>query len=145
VANLQPRGTPVGVTIFAYYYPNSPRLLPVPCTHFRKTTAYRLDVTTEILIHWVPDTVPLPAVNELGRFLDTPLHERAKIPMGHDRFDGLISSPWELDDRIARQDLEALFRVDDEERAEGLYALFCMALMDSPPPLDGTENAFISF
>jgi hypothetical protein len=38
-----------------------------------------------------------------------------------------------------------LFRIDYEERAEGLYALFYAGLTDNPPNHDATENAFISF
>ncbi|KAJ3502571.1 hypothetical protein NLJ89_g8823 [Agrocybe chaxingu] len=87
----------------------------------------------------------LATVNELGRFLDQPLHERAKIPADQYRFDSLISTPSQLDDMIGPQDLEKLFRVDEQERAEGLYCLFYSSVMDSPPPSDGTENAFISF
>jgi hypothetical protein len=44
------------------------------------------DVTTELLNHWVPKTVSIPAVGELSKYLGQPLHERAKIPLCESRF-----------------------------------------------------------
>jgi hypothetical protein len=128
------------VTLFAYCDPNSPRLSSVLCRH---TAAYPENVTLEILERWLPNTMLLPPVNELSRFLDTPLHERAKIPVDRYQFDSLTSNS--LDNMIQKADLHKLFRVDDQERAEALYRRASSALDNSPPPHDGTEHVFISF
>jgi hypothetical protein len=104
-----------------------------------------VDVTAEILGHWRPSAVSIPTVAELGRFLNKPLHERAKIPLDQYRFEALISNPMELYDIIQRRDVEMLFRIHDYERAEGLYTRFHPGLADSPPNNDATESAFHTF
>jgi hypothetical protein len=103
------------------------------------------DVTTEILKFWLPDSMSIPSVGELGRFLNRPLQERAKIPVDRYRFETLLPNPWQLNDRIEREDISTLFRIDDHERAEALSVAFFSGCMQSPPDDDATENAFISF
>ncbi|KIM44388.1 hypothetical protein M413DRAFT_24899 [Hebeloma cylindrosporum] len=148
----RPRASPVGddnhaakrpaskLTALSTYSTNSPRLSSLPC---RNATAYPRDVTVEILNHWLPDTTALPAVDELGRFLNTPLHQRAKIPVAQYQFDSLTSHT--LHDAFRGMDLEKLFRVDDQECAEAIYRRMSSVLDNSPPPDDSTKHAFISF
>jgi hypothetical protein len=50
-----------------------------------------------------------------------------------------------LNDRIGRQEISTLFRIDDHERAEALYGAFFPGLVKSPPNDDATEYAFVSF
>jgi hypothetical protein len=85
----------------------------------------------------------LPPVNELSRFLDTPLYERAKIPVMQRQFESFISN--KLDDMISKKDLEKLFRVDDREHAEAIYRRVSSALDDSPPYGASGPREFISF
>jgi hypothetical protein len=129
---------------FAYCDPKSPHFSSVSCTHLRHTTTHPRDITTEILEYWLPDTTVLPAINELSQFLDAPLHEHAKIPVEQFQFDSLISNSLDVN-RIGKEDLEKLFRVDDQENAEALYRRVGLALDDSPPYFDGTVHSFISF
>jgi hypothetical protein len=130
------RMTPVWF-LFVYYDHNSSRLSSIPTAYYHDN-----DVTPEIQARWLPKITALPPVNELSRFLDTPLHERAKIPVTQRQFDSLISKRF--DGTVEKKHLEKLFRVDSEEHAELLYRRFGSALDDGPPE-NGTENAFISF
>jgi len=115
-------------------------------THHFLAKVYRESVTPEIRRHLSASTVALPSVSMLGCFLDAPLHERAKVPLAQDQFDAFIPSPLELRrDTLEQEDLEQIFRVDDQSHSDLFYTLFCPALMDSPPPDDGTKNSFISF
>ena len=50
-----------------------------------------------------------------------------------------------MDDNIEPEHVQMLFRIDDHERAESLYALFYAAVMNSPPNHEATESAFVSF
>jgi hypothetical protein len=51
----------------------------------------------------------------------------------------------DLKDRIEQQDIEKLFRISDQERADVLYNLLFQGLVDSPPNNDATESSFHSF
>jgi hypothetical protein len=103
------------------------------------------DVTHEILAHWRRSAPALPAVEELGRYLDTPFPESAKIPLDHDRFNALVSNPLEIRDRTDSQDVTMLFRIHEEERAETLlsHCLYCVTC--EPPADDATESSFHMF
>jgi hypothetical protein len=113
------------------------------CPHKRFRSSK--DVTEEIMGHWFPNSITLPPIDDLARFLSSPLHERAKVLLNQRQFDSLISSPMELTNRSTKNDIERLFRVNDKEFSEGLNVLFYKAAVDRPPNDDSTENAFISF
>jgi hypothetical protein len=102
-------------------------------------------VTAEILALWRQDVVSLPKVADLLRFLDKPLNERAKIPLRRHTFEACISTPMQINDRVGRQDLEMLFRIDEHEQAEALCYWMLTCVMKRPPNNDSTENAFHSF
>jgi hypothetical protein len=103
------------------------------------------NVTKEILAHWLPEVKSLPNATELRRFLDEPLHERAKIPLDRFAYECFITSVHETSDVIGRDDINMLFRIDDHERADGLCCTFYLAIMDSPPGNYATEGTFVSF
>ena len=56
-----------------------------------------------------------------------------------------MPSPMELRDRVGRQDLEMLFRIDPEKTIEVLYVKCSRFVLGEPPGNDATENAFTSF
>jgi hypothetical protein len=103
------------------------------------------DVTTEILQYWKHTSTTLPPVAQLRQYLDTPLPEHAKIPILQYEFDNEVSRPSELYDRIGREDVQRLFRVDEEERASSLLTQCSAAISMQPPGKDGSENSFITF
>jgi hypothetical protein len=113
-------------------------IVTIRTVHFR-------DVTAEIDGYWRRSAPTLPAVRDLAQYLDTPLPEHAKVPLEGFRFRGMLPTAMERGDRITREDLEMLFRLDEVDRAEILFHTCWRCISDTPPGNDATEAAFHSF
>ena len=115
------------------------------CANHRHLEVHLCDVTAEVRRYWKRVASALPAVEDLSRYLDTPLPETAKVPVEGFRFYGLLPSPMYSGDGITRQDLELIIRLHDTERAEILFNMCFNCIMKNPPSHDATKEAFHSF
>jgi hypothetical protein len=104
------------------------------------------EITPDILGRWSTKVkLELPSISELPAILDKPLPEDEKVPLTCVQFDNLLSGLMETRDICRTDDVKRLFRVTEEEIAMPLFLILYNAVMDKPPPDDGTEASFISF
>jgi len=102
------------------------------------------DDVSDIIGRWQSKRLrgQLPSIEELKLLVDQPLAANEKIPLGSDRFLGLINTTtpvaW-----CSRTDVESLFRSESDLGYSALDKIFFV--VSEPPPQSGTEASFHSF
>ena len=83
---------------------------------------------------------PLPSLEGLAGFINSPLEPSEKIPITQAMFDSLVSSLYP--DICSQDDVASVFRV--VPNPDPNFTLFFQAA-SSPPPPQGTEYAYVHF